>query len=67
MTIRTSPKTPYEIRLELLQLAQLILAETHKAHGVAFGNNTTTSPTSEEIIIEAEKLNAFVSKAHPNQ
>ena len=56
-------KTPYEIRLELLQLAQTILHEKHKAKGVENGNNVTTAPTTEEIIAEAEKLNAFISKA----
>jgi len=57
-------KTPYEIRLELLQLAQIILHEKHKAKGVENGNNVNTAPTTEEIIAEAEKLNAFISKAN---
>jgi hypothetical protein len=55
-------KTPYEIRLELLQLAQTILHEKHLAKGVANGNNVITAPTTEEIIAEAEKLNVFVCK-----
>jgi hypothetical protein len=61
--MRTTPKTPYEIRLELLQLAQVILNEKHKAMGIANGNNVDTSPTTEEIIAEAEKMNSFISNA----
>jgi len=60
--MKLSSKTPYEIRLELLQLAQLILQNKHAADGCG---RITSSPTSEEIIAEAEKLNAFVSKANP--
>lgn len=59
-----SSKTPYEIRLELLQLAQVILNEKHKAAGVANGNNQDTAPTTEEIISEAEKMNGFVSNGN---
>lgn len=61
---RTAPKTPYEIRLELLQLAFDVLSAKHQAAGVANGNNVTTSPTTEEVIAEADKMNAFVSKAN---
>lgn len=57
-------KTPYEIRLELLQLAQVVLNEKHKANGVSNGNNQDTFPTTEEIIAEAEKMNGFISKAN---
>lgn len=57
-------KTPYEIRLELLQLAQSILQSQHNAKGVLNGNNVTTAPTTEEVMQEAEKLNQFVSKAN---
>jgi hypothetical protein len=57
-------KSPYEIRLELLQLAQVILADKHKAEGVQNGNNQCTFPTTEEIIAEAEKMNEFISKAN---
>jgi len=63
MSLRTAPKTPYEIRLELLQLAQVILHEKHKTLGVINGDNITTSPTTEEILVEAEKMNSFISKA----
>lgn len=60
--MKTGSKTPYEIRLDLLSLAQVILHNQHQAKGVLNGNNVTTSPTSEEIIAEAEKLNTFVSR-----
>ena len=61
--MKPASKTPYEIRLELLQLAQVILNEKHKAAGVANGNNQDTYPTTEEIITEAEKMNGFISNA----
>lgn len=61
--MKPTNKTPYEIRLELLQLAQLILHNKHAALGVDNGNNTVTSPTTAEIIAEANKLNEFISKA----
>ena len=59
--MKSFSRTPYEIRLELLQLAQVILNEKHKADGVRNGGNQNTYPTTEEIIAEAEKLNSFVS------
>lgn len=65
--MKTISKTPYEIRLEVLQLAQLILENQHIAKSVLTAGKT--APTTEEIIAEAEKLNGFVSKAnlsHPN-
>jgi len=46
-------KTPYEIRLELLQEARLILQ--------ARANKPEYMPTAEEVIKEAEKLNSFIS------
>ena len=55
-------KTPYEIRLEILQLAQLILENQHTAKNAL--SSSKTSPTTEEIMSEAEKLNGFVSKAN---
>lgn len=67
MSHRSSPRTPYEIRLELLQLAFDILAAKHKAAGVSNGRNETTSPSTEEVIVEAEKMNTFVSKATQSQ
>jgi len=62
--MKPTSKTPYEIRLELLQLAQVILNEKHKAAGVQNGNNQNTFPTTEDIIVEAEKMNGFISKAN---
>lgn len=77
MTPRSSGKTPYEIRLELLILATEILMAQHAAKAVAStgtGTSTTavqvlptTYPTSEEIIQEAEKLNVFVSQTQSQQ
>jgi hypothetical protein len=64
MPTRSAPKTPYEIRLELLQLAFEVLQAKHQAAGVSNGNNVTTSPTTEEVIAEAEKMNGFISKAN---
>jgi hypothetical protein len=61
--MKTSGKTPYEIRLDLLQLAFDVLSAKHVADGVKNGSNVTTSPTTEEIIAEAEKMNGFISKA----
>lgn len=63
--MKPTSKTPYEIRLELLQLAQIILYNKHSA--IASPLPPHTAPTAEEIIAEAEKLNSFVSKAnHPS-
>jgi hypothetical protein len=62
--MKPTSKTPYEIRLELLQLAQMILENQHLAKSVLAAGKT--SPTTEDIIAEADKLNAFVSKANPN-
>ena len=72
MTNKTSPKTPYEIRLDLLNLAQSVLIMKHEAESEAeakakLGGGEryrTTSPSTEEIIAEAEKMNLFVSKAN---
>lgn len=60
--MKPTSKTPYEIRLELLQLAQLILENQHSANAVTAAGKT--SPSTEDIIAEAEKLNSFVSKAN---
>lgn len=66
-----SGKTPYEIRLDLLQLAFDILTAKHAAAaGVEAANGRyggyiiTTAPTTEEVIAEAEKMNNFISKAN---
>lgn len=49
-----SNKTPYEIRLELIQEARLILQ--------AKASKPEFMPTTEEVISEAEKLNQFISR-----
>jgi len=49
-----SSKTPYEIRLELIQEARLILQ--------AKSSKPENMPSTEDIISEAEKLNSFISK-----
>lgn len=49
-----SSKTPYEIRLELIQEARLILQ--------AKSSKPENMPSTEDIIAEAEKLNSFISK-----
>jgi hypothetical protein len=61
--MKPTGKTPYEIRLELLQLAFDVLMAKHQATGVANGNNIVTSPTTEDVIAEADKMNTFISKA----
>jgi hypothetical protein len=65
--MKPTGKTPYEIRLDLLQLAFDILTSKHLAAGVQNGNNVTTSPTTEEVIAEADKMNNFISKANQSQ
>ena len=62
--MKPTSKTPYEIRLEILQLAQLILQNKHAAESAPLA--ASTAPTTAEIIAEAEALNAFVSKANPS-
>lgn len=61
--MKLSSKTPYEIRLDLLVLARNILQSQYESQNERTG---ITAPTSEEILAEAEKLNAFVSKAALN-
>ena len=63
--MKPTSKTPYEIRLELLQLAQTILQNQHDSKCAQSSLSTKTAPTTAEIIEEADKLNAFVSKANP--
>lgn len=59
-------KTPYEIRLDLLQLAFDILSNRHRAANTARDDNADASytPTTEDVIAEAEKMNSFISKAN---
>ena len=68
MSNTKSGRTPFEVRLELLQLATSILLERHRAlasasnkHLSAIDLLVSTSPTTDEIIAEANKLNDFVS------
>lgn len=49
-----SNKTPYEIRLDLVREAKDILQARAK--------NPEDMPTTEEVLLEAERLNEFVSK-----
>jgi hypothetical protein len=71
--MKPAGKTPYEIRLDLLQLAFDILTAKHAAKASyqdeARDRNigSTTSPSTEDVISEAEKMNAFVSKANLHQ
>lgn len=60
--MKPTGKNPFEIRLELLQLANNILQSQHQAK--CHGKDIKTAPTSAEVIAEAEKLNTFVS--NPN-
>ena len=61
--------SPYQIRLNLLQLAFDILTKKHESEAVAKFNYSAdtglplcvTSPTTEEVIAEAEKMNKFIS------
>ncbi len=62
--MKPAGKTPYEIRLELLQLASEVLYRQHQA--LACKPHPSTAPTTEEIIAEAEKMNGFISKANPS-
>ena len=57
-------KSPFELRADLLALAFEILLSHHRAKGI--GNThgqPDSSPTSEEVIAEARKLNEFISKS----
>ena len=56
-----SGKNPYEIRLDLLELARNILQSQYEADK---DSGIRRPPTSEEIILEAEKLNNFISNTH---
>jgi len=66
-------KTPYEIRLELIKLAQDQLNQRYFTNWDAIrsnadrNNQTITEvpefPNTQQILMEAEKLKAFVDKA----
>jgi hypothetical protein len=51
-------KTPYEIRLELLQLAREMLNSKY----IHSKDEGAIPPSADEVIQEAERLNSFVSK-----
>jgi hypothetical protein len=56
-------KSPYELRADLLKLAFSILQAQHSAKAVTDGKQVSpTSPTTDEVIAEANKLNDFISK-----
>jgi len=68
------PKTPFEIRLDLLTMATNILTQHACAKNEEILENAKLAqnmhktvtlrsmPTTDEIVIEAQKLNTFVSK-----
>lgn len=53
-------KSAYEIRTDLLYLAQKICSERYLANSDKESNQP---PSTEEIIKEANKLNEFISKS----
>jgi hypothetical protein len=61
-------KTPYEIRLDLLELAFGILKGQKEAECAEEATSPdakiTKAPTTEEVLAEAEKLNSFVSQSN---
>jgi hypothetical protein len=66
--MKNTGKTPYEIRLELLQLAFSVLENQHRAMAEEkLGRSNTqclrvtTFPTTEDVITEAYKMNNFIS------
>jgi len=66
-------KTPYEIRLELIKLAQDQLNQRYFTNWDAIRSNADRTnqtitevpefPNTQQILMEAEKLKAFVDKA----
>jgi hypothetical protein len=64
--MKPTNKSPYEIRLDLLQLAFNILKEKQVVSTGNTGGDIAAAPTSEEVIIEATKLNEFVSVSKHN-
>lgn len=53
-------KSPFELRADLLKLAFEILLAQHSA---ASNERGSTAPSSEDVIVEAQKLNEFISKS----
>lgn len=65
-------KSPFELRADLLKLSFDILLAKHHAKAVSEAGidhiaSADTSPTSEEVIEEARKLNEFISKSGNDQ
>lgn len=66
-------KTPYEIRLELIKMAQDQLNQRYynqmevTRHNAAIAKTTINEvpefPNSEQLLLEAEKLKAFIDRA----
>jgi hypothetical protein len=57
-------KSPFELRADLLKLAYDMLLSQKLAEAVAKGEDrASTSPSSEEVIDEARKLNEFISRS----
>lgn len=54
-------QTAYQIRQQLLHLAEEILRKNAEMRFHASGDKEWTGYTSEDVINEAKKLNAFVS------
>lgn len=57
-----SHKNPYELRLELLNLAFNILSDNYHVTSGSESQANQPPPTVEQIIAEAKKLNDFVGK-----
>ena len=58
-------RTPYDIRLELLQLAHTIAFNQHQVAANNLGvKGIISSPTPEEVVEIAEKLKEFISNNH---
>lgn len=66
-------KTPYEIRLDLIKMAQDQLNQRYynqfevKRHNASINNQPLTEvpefPSSEQLLVEAEKLKTFIDRA----
>lgn len=54
-------KSPYEIRLELLQLATTVLTNRMVPNPRNTTERIAYEPTTEEIMDEAKKLNMFIT------
>lgn len=65
--MKNGGKTSYEIRADLLRLSYDILAGKMEQENAVTGLSLAAPPSAEEIIVEATKLNRFVSDDHKNQ